>query len=570
MSTVRAARGETPVKNPGTFIKVEIGELESLDPVVPYDTRSWEIMCNVYETLVVHNRPRDVFLPRVARTVPSLENGLISADGLTYRFPIRTGARFHGGQSLTARDVEYSLRRLLISEAPNGPGWMLMEPLLGVGRLRDENGVLQVAWDDVARAVEAVGDEVVLRLRYPFAPLLAILATPPTSIVCMDWAAAGGEWPGTGETWLRHQVQGPGQTYLHSRMNGTGPYRLVAWEPERRVQLIRHDAYWGPPAPCEHALVVKQNDWPERRRMLLEGDADMVQVDRTFVPEVAGAPGVTLFDDLPLPVTDTISMALRVDPADNLTLWSGRLDGQGAPPDFFSDLETRRGFQHAFDRERLVRDVYLGKAVVMRTLIPAGISGHNPDQGTYDYDLAAAAEHLRRAHGGRLWDLGFRMTLCYNAGNVLRKSWAEYLRDALQAVNPRFRLELAEIDLPRWRSMLGAGKLPIFTAGWLVDYPDPHDFVQPMLSSWGQFGRWQSYCDRVVDQAIMEGVRELDAERRVAIYHRLQTMAHESAKDIYTIEPLGQALMRSWVRGWEYDLIHGPQAITLFYELSKG
>jgi peptide/nickel transport system substrate-binding protein len=548
-----------------TLVKSRAGELVSLDPAGPYDTRSWEVMANVYETLLA--RTLSGFAPRLAVVVPTADNGLVSADGLRYEFPIRPDVRFHEGEVLTADDVVYALRRLLVADIPGGPAWMLMEPLLGVSSSRDDQGALQFGFGDVEQAIRAEGDRVVLRLRYPFAPLPAILATPPASVFPRSWAVGGGEWPGTAQTFEAFNRRPMTQSFLHQHMNGTGPYRFVAWEPDVRVDLSRHPRYWGPPALVDRVVIYKENDWAGRRDALVSGEADIVQVDRTFVPEISGNPDIVIDDDLPLPVCDTISFNLHVNPDDNPSLGSGRLDGQGVPPDFFNDLHVRRGFQYAFDWDRLINEVYLGKAVQARGPIPREVFGHNPDQPVYRLDPQRAAAELREAWDGRLWDAGFRLTLVFNTGNFLRRMWATFLADQLREINPKFVLETKGVDLPEWRGLLAEGKLAIFTAGWLVDYLDPHNFVQPLMSSAGLWARWQSYANPEADQLIAAGARELDPDRRRAIYHRIQQIAYEDAKEIYTVEPLGLVAMRSWVTGWKYDMING--AITYFPVLGK-
>lgn len=555
-------------RDPGTFVKVEIGELESLDPAAPYDTRSWEVMANVYETLVV--RSRDGFSPGLATVIPRRDNGLISADELTYTFPIREGVVFHDGSPLTADDVVWTLRRLLVTDHPNGPAWMLMEPLLGVSASRDERGEPRFAFEKLSAAIRADGNRVVLRLEHAFAPLLAILAAPAASILPMRWSVAGGEWPGTAPTWLEHNRPSLGANYLHRHMNGTGPFRFIRWEPDQVVELAGNDAYWDGPPKLRQVLLRKENEWAARKEALLDGSADIVQADRTFVPTIQGQPGVVVHDDLPLPVCDTISFNFKISTdGGNPHIGSGRLDGDGIPPDFFSDLNVRRGFLYCFDWDRIIKEVYLGKAVQCRGPIPPTIFGHNPEQPVYQLDPVLAEQELRKAWGGRLWDVGFRCTLHFNVGNFLRRRWAELMAEQLRALNDRFVLELQGTDLAENRRLLESRKSPLFTAGWLVDYPDPHSFAQPIMSSAGLWARMQSYANPEADSLVSAGVRELDADRRRAIYHRLQQIAYEDAKEIYTVDPLGLAAMRSWVEGWEYDMITGPQAITKFAPLSR-
>ncbi|HLW59808.1 MAG TPA: ABC transporter substrate-binding protein [bacterium] len=116
--TVRGA-GE-PVKNPGTFVELQFGDVSSLDPDLAYDIYSAEpIWPNVYETLITYSGSSlDKFQPMLATEVPSLANHLISPDGLTYTFPIRKGVHFHDGSVMTPDDVVYSIRRFLLQDRP--------------------------------------------------------------------------------------------------------------------------------------------------------------------------------------------------------------------------------------------------------------------------------------------------------------------------------------------------------------------------------------------------------------------------------------------------------------------
>jgi len=114
--------------DPGTFVQVEFGEPETLDPALGYDTASNEIIQNIYEPLVFYDGDRtDKFIPMLA------ESWDISNDGTIYTFKIRSGVKFHGGQDLTAEDVAYSFQRGLLFGGSDGPQWLLAEPFFGVG-----------------------------------------------------------------------------------------------------------------------------------------------------------------------------------------------------------------------------------------------------------------------------------------------------------------------------------------------------------------------------------------------------------------------------------------------------
>ena len=124
-----------------TLIVAHAGEMQSLDPVYSYDGVTQGMMINVYDTLLKFSgSSMTEFLPSVSEEVPSVENGLISADGLTYTFPIRKGIKFHDGTELTPEDVRYSILRFMISDISGGPSSLLLEPILGITSTRNEKG----------------------------------------------------------------------------------------------------------------------------------------------------------------------------------------------------------------------------------------------------------------------------------------------------------------------------------------------------------------------------------------------------------------------------------------------
>ena len=73
-------------------------EPTTLDPAQVEPGEGGEtIILQVYERLLEFGPSGPDLVPALATEVPSVENGGISADGLTYTFPIREGVKFHDG-----------------------------------------------------------------------------------------------------------------------------------------------------------------------------------------------------------------------------------------------------------------------------------------------------------------------------------------------------------------------------------------------------------------------------------------------------------------------------------------
>ncbi len=76
------------------------------DPAVGSDFSDTIALVNIHDTLVFPN-PDGSVRPHVATKWD------VSEDGLTYKFYIRKGVKFHSGNELTAEDVAFSMNRLL-------------------------------------------------------------------------------------------------------------------------------------------------------------------------------------------------------------------------------------------------------------------------------------------------------------------------------------------------------------------------------------------------------------------------------------------------------------------------
>ena len=236
-------------KDPTTFVESTIGEPETLDPALDYETAGGEVVSNVYETLVWYNREKPAeFIPQLATEVPTVDNGGISQDGKTYTFKIRKGVKFHSGNELTPTDVAYTFQRGLLQGGTASPQWLLTEPFLGVGiddvsLLVDPNGglyddvekmkaadpaTLKAACDKVQAAIVAddAAGTVTFNLAQSWGPVLATIANNWGGIMEKKWVVDNKGWDGTCDTWQNFYGVTSENDPFTSIMNGTGPYKF--------------------------------------------------------------------------------------------------------------------------------------------------------------------------------------------------------------------------------------------------------------------------------------------------------------------------------------------------------
>ena len=538
------------IKNPDTYIMANYGNLRTLDPSVAYDVTSSQRLWNIYETLIFFDGSyTDKFKPVLATRVPSLENGGISKDGRTYSFTIRKGVKFHNGADLTPEDVVYSFKRNMIADPDGGPMWMLLEALTGKPSTRDRDGkIVEGIFTVIDKAVEARGDQVIFRLPAAYPPFMGILAYSASVIMDKDWVIANKGWDGKMANAAKFNNPAPGHEPLQKITNGTNAYKMKAWEANVQFVFERFDGYWGPKPKLKTAIIKYVKEWSTRKLMLMNGDADRVRVDLQYIPEVKKLKGLKLYQVPQL----SVSMALfvqKINPMGNPNIGSGKLDGKGIPPDFFSDINVRKAFQHAFDRETYKNDVFNGLVIMPTSPNIEGLAFHK-DVPIYEFDLEKAAAFMKKAWGGQAWAKGFKMIITHNTGNEMREAAAMILAENIMSLNPKFKIEVRNVEwkdyLVKYRNYM----YPLFLIGWGADYADPHNFMYTFMHSRGVYGRYMAYQNDEVDKLSEDGIATIDPAERKVIYSRLQDLWYSEAIGIPLYQQIGVRVYRDWVKGF--------------------
>ncbi len=549
------------VKNPDTFVYAIVGEADSLDPAWHYDGISHEVLFQTYETLIFFaGAAVDRFEPMLATSVPSRENGLLSADGLTYTFPLRAGVKFHDGRLMTPEDVRYSLQRFLLLDRVGGPSTLLLEPLLGRYSVRGPDGrPAPGIYKEVQDAVRLEGGALVLRLKNPSPVLLSVLAAH-CPITSKAFTIAGGGWDGNEASWVSKMNPAKKDSALYDRSNGTGPFKLERWDKTARVVILsRHEGYWRKPAALKYVVFKTVPEAGARKQMLQAGDADAAYVERQNLPQYAGLPGVRIVDDLPfLEVSNVFIPSFKLSMEDNPYVGSGKLGG-GIPANFFADLDVRKAMAYAFDYDAYIRDGYRGKAVRARGPIPRGLPGYNARQKPWPHDLAKAAAHFKKAFQGRVWEEGFRFTVVYLEGRSDRQLACAILKSRVEALNPKFKIDILAMPWSEISQKNQKGSIPLSPSRWSLDIADAHNGAQPFLHSQGHYGQRQGYHNPKADALIEEAWAQRDPAKRQALYARLQALAQEDLPQFYTVDSYNLQVRRTWVKGWYYNpmVVHG-------------
>jgi peptide/nickel transport system substrate-binding protein len=542
--------GHADIKNPDTFILASYGPVNTLDPAASYSASGAQRIGNIYETLVFFEGSHtDRFVPVLAEEIPTTTNGGVSADGKTYTFKIRKNVKFQEGGDLTPEDVVYSIKRNMIVDPDGGPMWMLLEALTGKTGTRDEKGkVVPGIFTTIDQAITANGDQVLFHLPRPFPPFMGILAHSSSVVLDKEWAVSNGCWDGDISSAAGSNNPAPGYEPLQNIANGTNAYRLKLWEPSKQFVFERFEGYWGGKPAMKKAIVKYVKEWTTRKLMLQNGDADRVTVDTPYYSEIEAMPGLKLFKVPQL----SFSCALfcqKIDPTGNPNIGSGKLDGKGIPPDFFADIDVRKAFLHAFDRELYGEDVLIGTAVIPTSPNIQGLPYHQ-DVPIYPFDLQKTAQYLKTARGGEVWNKGFKMVIAHNTGNEMREAAALIMAENIMSLNPKFQIEVRNVDWKDYVVQYRSYSYPIFITGWVADYADPHNFLYTFMHSQGVFGRYLAYQNREVDDLCTAGIATVKPAERENIYARLQQLWYEQALGLPLYQTVNLRVYKDYVHGF--------------------
>ncbi len=609
------------IKNPDTLIEATAGEPESLDPAWDYETAGGNIIQNVYQPLVFYKRDAvDQFVGVLAT------DWKVSADGKTYTFNIRPGVKFANGDPMSPSDVAYSFVRGMIQSQAAGPQWIMLQPFFGPSvtaafldsgvkpgdKTGDDvvntmyNGNFVAACQAAQKMIVAdnTAGTVTMTLAQSWGPFLPSIANAWGSVIDQKWAVGLGDWDGNCADAQKFNNPDADKTALFDKTNGTGPYNVTKWDKGNAIYLDANPNYWqtqplwtgGPSgAPkISHIVVKNVPEWGTRFAMMQTGDADIAYVPRNYIAQIdplvketcdpsgngkctpANPNGfLRLFKGYPTVQMDALFFNQNVNvTGGNSFLGSGKLDGNGVPANFFSDIHVRKAFVACFDYQTLIKQVFAGEATHPNGPVIPGELGYDPKGPEQQFSLDTCKSEFDAATQDKgfenLTKNGFYLAYVYNTGNTTRQSAGQILAANLAKVNPKFHLSVVDEPWPVFLKDQAAGRLGAFYLGWLEDYHDPNDWVAPFLGSGGTYSGTQSFdptLQKQMDGLIAQALATADQTARATIYAQLNAIAVNNALDIFAVVPLGRHYEQTWIHGWYYNPIYSDQ---YYYSLSKG
>ena len=485
----------TPPPAPAVALDTDLRVATSFLPEDP-DPRSAIAWPNIQLCMQLFDRLVEQWPERTI--VPSLaERWEIADDGLRYVFHLREGLTWSDGEPLTARDVEFGVKRVLDPDAPGSS--VAIYFVLEGGQER----YLRQTADDAGVGVRALDDRTVeFRLAAPAPYFMSVMNRPD-----------GGPQP-------RHAIEALGEGWTEpGKQVVSGAFR-VAERSDGRLVLERRSDHGAMRRGNVARVTYVRSRIADALEPYERGELDMIAA--RYTPRLADL----VARDLPDAVVGQAG-------------WSGYLAFDHASP-IGADLDLRRALAHAVDRDALGGAMPANMAVATGGIVPPALQGHTPDISLrFDPDEARAA-YGRSSHEGPIVVASLDDDLPILDPVVA--SWSEVLGVEVE----RRTWSLADIGTmrpPREHA-------PIYLTGWLPGYADPEYFLRLLFHSQSRTNEG-GFVHPPFDELIERARQERSDRGRLALFHEADRMAvADRAAVIPLVYGRSLAVLKPAVHGW--------------------
>ncbi|NNK70286.1 MAG: ABC transporter substrate-binding protein [Flavobacteriaceae bacterium] len=414
----------------------------------------------------------------------------ISEDALTYSFLLRKDVYFHkhelfgvdSTRAVVASDFEYSLGRLIDDQVASPGRWVM-------GKVKD---------------FEAENDSVfTIRLKQPFPAFLGLLTMKYCSVVpaeVVDFYKSG----------------------FRSNPIGTGPFYFKRWEENIKLVFRRNRDYFekdesGNALPYLEAVAI--TFLPDKQSEFLQFAQDNIDfvsgLDASYKDEILTADG-----QLQSRYKEEVNMIRG--PYLNTEYLAFFMDSE--VPEIHSD-KLRKAVNIGFDRGKMM--TYLRNGIGIPAtggFIPKGLPGYDASIGfQYDPDQAKSLVEQFKIESGN----NSPKLILTTTSNYL--SFCEFIQRELQKTGLEVTVDV--IPASSLKDSKANGKLDMFRASWVADYPDAENYLSLYYSknfapngpnythfSNEQFDRWYE------DTFLLN-----DPEKRSQLYTRMDSLVMKEA-----------------------------------------
>ena len=462
----------------------------TLNPLLASNTTESAIDRLMFDPLVSVDASGKKQVPILAHTVPTLENGGISKDGLTLPYHLRKGVVWHDGAPFSSKDVKFT--------------WAAI--------VNRNNNVIATNGYDLVQSVDTPDDyTVVFHMKKPFSPAINTLfaeSDDPFEVLPAHLLAT------------LHDVN---HIAFNGAPIGTGPFKFVKWARGDHLELAPNDKYFLGAPKLKHVLIRiipdENTELNELRSHELdwqfEASPDQYQALKA-IPDIA----IVLQDKNEI---ERFTVNTKHPPLD--------------------DVRVRQALAYAIDVRRLTDSLTFGSATTADQDLPPFMWAHSTTVSRYPYDLEKAKSLMREAGwtpgpDGVLQKNGKRLSLelVTNSTNVTRRAGMVQTQAMLRrlGIEAQIKLYLGSLlfDTMPNGGILQSGKFDLAWAGWVAGI-DPDQSSVFLCSAQPPNGNNTArYCNQQQDEAQGVALRNFAIPVRKAAYTQIEALLSRDLPEI--------------------------------------
>jgi peptide/nickel transport system substrate-binding protein len=332
---------------------------------------------------------------------------------------------------------------------------------------------------------------VVIKTKYPWAPLLADLACPSNGI-------------------LPNKYQGKAKEAFYTAPVGTGPFMWDTWNKGKNLTLKKNPHYWRKDDSGQQLPYLDSVTWtvaPDDNSRGLQIKGGQAQINEnppySSLDQFKGDPtaAVVLF---PSTRTDYILMNEKRD--------------------FFADVNVRRAVSYAIDREGLIKTLLYGNGTPANSLFMPTVPYYDKDTPGQTYDMAKAKAALAASK----FASGFTCTYSASSGDSTDAAVAQVLQAALKELG--ITMNITNVDPSALHDAQTALNYDISHSYWTMDIADPDELVQfAVLPEGGGHSFDTNYNSPQAQELAKKAQQQFDTTERQKTYTELQTLLANDA-----------------------------------------
>ena len=467
---------------PGTLrIGIQTGP-NSLNPILATNTTESALGRLMFDPLVSVDASGKKQVPILAETVPTLENGGISKDGLTLTYHLRKGVLWQDGAPFTSEDVKFTWDAIV-----NG-----------------HNNVISTTGYSLVKSVDTPdANTVVFHMKQRFSPAVNTLfgeSDDPFEIIPAHLFA---------------KLPNVNNVPFNAAPVGTGPFEIKEWARGDHIELVPNPKYFlGVPKLKEILIKIIPDENTELNQLRSHEIDWQFEASPSQYQAIKSIPNVTtvLQDKNEI---ERMQMNTKHPPLD--------------------DVRVRRALTYAIDRDKLTNSLTFGSATTADQDLPPFMWAHSATVTRYPFDLAKAKALMREAGwtpgaDGILQKDGKRLSLemVTNNSNTTRRAGVVQMQAMLKALGVDLEIKLYTgallFNTMQFGGILQNGKYDLAWTGWVAGI-DPDQSSIYLCSAQPPHGNNDTrYCNPEMDEAQKAALTNFDIPTRKAAYTKIEAL----------------------------------------------